>query len=241
MAITLVESKTGGAAGSNVTLTFATSLLQNDVVVVFGARSTANNPSIVTSGYTTIGTSEPLGGAFYKRMGASPDTNVVCTGESDAFYTATYVCFVLRGVDTTTAEDATATTATATSTNPDAPSITTVTNNAWVIAFAGMAALDSAVTVPSGYSNHATLGTNGIIGDTTVAGCTFEKTTAGAENPPSWTDWLSGTWKTYSIALRPAGAGWANISKINGVASSSIAKVNDVAVASISKVNGVAV
>ena len=38
-----------------------------------------------------------------------------------------------------------------------------------------------------------------------------------------------------------ASGGWANISKINGVASSSVAKVNGVAVASISKINGVAV
>lgn len=36
-------------------------------------------------------------------------------------------------------------------------------------------------------------------------------------------------------------SGWANVTKIHGVASSSISKVNGVAVASISKVNGVAV
>lgn len=38
-----------------------------------------------------------------------------------------------------------------------------------------------------------------------------------------------------------ATGGWANIGKINGIASASISKVNGVAVASISKVNGVAV
>jgi len=36
-------------------------------------------------------------------------------------------------------------------------------------------------------------------------------------------------------------AGWANITKINGVASTSISKVNSIPVASISKVNGIAV
>jgi hypothetical protein len=39
----------------------------------------------------------------------------------------------------------------------------------------------------------------------------------------------------------PAPVGWANISKVNGIASSSMAKTNGIAVASISKVNGVAV
>jgi hypothetical protein len=43
------------------------------------------------------------------------------------------------------------------------------------------------------------------------------------------------------LPIIPAVAGWANISKVNGVAVAAIAKVNGVAVAAISKFNGVAV
>lgn len=49
--------------------------------------------------------------------------------------------------------------------------------------------------------------------------------------------------RTYSMygTGTEAGGGWANIGKVNGVASAAIAKVNGVAVAGIAKVNGVAV
>jgi hypothetical protein len=53
---------------------------------------------------------------------------------------------------------------------------------------------------------------------------------------------LSGT--SLAISLYGTGettSGWANIAKINGVASTSYSKVNAIAVASISKVNGIAV
>jgi hypothetical protein len=47
--------------------------------------------------------------------------------------------------------------------------------------------------------------------------------------------------QAFAVALNPAPAGWANIAKVNGIASSSIAKVNGIAVADIAKINGVAV
>lgn len=46
------------------------------------------------------------------------------------------------------------------------------------------------------------------------------------------------TWKSFGVQTT---SGWANIAKINGIASTSFSKVNGIAVASISKVNGVAV
>lgn len=56
----------------------------------------------------------------------------------------------------------------------------------------------------------------------------------------------TGTLSLYSggiLSLYGSGetAGWSNIAKVNGIASSSIAKVNGIAVASIAKINGVAV
>lgn len=56
----------------------------------------------------------------------------------------------------------------------------------------------------------------------------------------------SGTYTSqagYEVSIYATGAtpGWANISKVNGIASSSISKVNGIVVASIAKINGVAV
>jgi len=144
-------------------------------------------------------------------------------------------------VDTATFNDATATTAGLTnSTNPDAPSITTVTNNALIIAVAGSKVLDTTPGTVSGYSNQINIAGNDNT-DITVAGATFEKITAGAENPAAWSSWVSGNWYAITIAVRPAGTGWTNIVKVNGVASTGISKVDDIAVASISKVNNIAV
>jgi len=248
MAITVVGTpQTGNAVnGGNVTLTFSTTPAENDVIVVFGGAPSfvSPNPAAPGSGYTQIAlyaTSSLFFGAWYKRMGASPDSNVLCYGSADTLEATAYGCYVLRGVDTTTFNDATATTAGLTnSTNPDAPSITTVTNNALIIAVAGSKVLDTTPGTVSGYSNQINIAGNDNT-DITVAGATFEKITAGAENPAAWSSWVSGNWYAITIAVRPAGTGWTNIVKVNGVASTGISKVDDIAVASISKVNNIAV
>ncbi len=249
MAITIVGTPqvANASNGANVTLTFSTTPSENDVVVVWGGANgfSSPNPTAPGSGYTQVALNSTSGlyfGVWYKRMGASPDSSVVCHGIGIVSGATAYGCYVLRGVDTTTFNDAAATTAGITSSaNPDCPSITTVTNGAWVIAAAGSRAYDTTPGTVSGYSNqYNTAGsdTNNI----TVAAATFEKTTAGAENPAAWSSWSSGNWYAITVAVRPAStSGWSNIAKINGIASSGIAKVNGVAVSSISKVNGVAV
>lgn len=50
--------------------------------------------------------------------------------------------------------------------------------------------------------------------------------------------WVLG--EAWGVLAYVAG-GWANISKINGIASSSISKVDGIVVANIAKINGVAV
>ena len=249
MTITIVGTpQVGNAAnGADVTLTFDVTPSQDDVVVVYGGAGFFNspNPTAPGSGYTEIAlysnATSLWFGAWWKRMGASPDSSVLCRGNGHGSSGTAYGCYVLRGVDTTTFADAAATTAgPTTSTNPDCPSITTVTNNAWVIAVAGSAVNDATPGTVSGYSNqYNTAGVDSL--PTTVAGATFEKATAGAENPAAWSSWASGKWYAITIAVRPAATGWTNIAKVNGITSSSIGKVNGIAVASISKVNGVAV
>jgi hypothetical protein len=110
-----------------------------------------------------------------------------------------------------------------------------------VIPVAGSKVSDAAITAPSGYSNHYTINQTDSA-SITVAGATLEKTTAGAENPASWTNWATGNWYAITIAVRPASTGgWSNIAKINNITSASVAKIQNIAVASIAKVNNIAV
>lgn len=244
MAITIVGTPQVGQVsnGGNVTLTFSTTPSENDHVVVYGGQGGGGMPAAPGTGYTQIAVSSGAGfGVWIKKMSSSPDASVLCRGDASATSGISYGCYVFRGVDTTTAQDATATTAGNTiSTNPNCASITTATNNALVLALAGSGVYDASPGTVSGYSNQY----NTQASDTysmTVAGATFEKATAGAENPDAWSSWASGFWYAVTVALRPAATGWTNIVKVNGIASTSISKVNDIAVASISKINGIAV
>ena len=210
MSISIVGTPQSGSAinGGNVTLTFDGTPAQNDVVIVIGGSGTFRtpNPTAPGTGYTQIAldASTIYFGAWYKRLGASPDASVVCNGTGNVNDATSYVSYVLRGVDTSTALDATATTAgETTSTNPDAPSITTVTNGAWVIACAGSRINDASITAPSGYSNQVSA-TNTDAFSLSVSAATKEVTTAGAENPASFTTWSSAAWFAISNAIRPA-------------------------------------
>lgn len=51
-------------------------------------------------------------------------------------------------------------------------------------------------------------------------------------------DWILTTYVLLTVTYL---AGWANITKVNGIASASISKVNGITVANIAKINGVAV
>jgi hypothetical protein len=139
-------------------------------------------------------------------MGATPDTSATVTGSGNANHGTAAIAFVFRGVCPATPEDATATTTTGSSTNPDPPSINTVTDIAAVIAGANSAANDTSITAPSGYGNQFD-----IVGDDTndvTAGLSWKTVaTAGAENPASWTNWSTGAWRSFSIALRADNTG----------------------------------
>ena len=212
MAITVVGTPQVGNAsnGGDVTLTFDVTPSQNDVVIVYGGAPyfQSPNPTAPGTGYTQIAlyshATNLFFGAWYKRMGASPDSSVVCRGNGQTDSATAYGCYVLRGVDTTTFADAAATTAGLTvSTNPNAPSITTVTNGAWVIAVAGGNVYDTTPGTVSGYSNQYVSASNDTA-DITVAGATLEKSTAGAEDPAAWSSWAGCKWYAITIAVRPA-------------------------------------
>lgn len=215
MAISIVDTAISGTSidGTDVTLdlTTITGLAQNDVVFVCcGVPRVGVGAGTSSSGWTSVsGPTENTnirGQVFRKVMGATPDTSFVATGTANAIDGNIALAIALRGVDTTTPEDAASTSVAGTvSTNPDAVTITTATNGAWVLDFAISGVNDTAITAPSGYSNKLS---NTIVDGRPISGAvaTILKATAGAEDPPSYTTWLSGRWAAFTVAVRPAGA-----------------------------------
>lgn len=205
--ITLVGSPTeaGSGGGSDITLSLPTGMQNGDVVYVCFATSSSGGTS--SSGWTQVGSDIDSGSdvrtqVFRKVMGASPDSSIVLDGSGIGSDSGVGLAYALRGVDPVTPEDTSPTTATGDSTNPNSPSVTTVTNNAWVISFAGSRANDSAFTAPSGYSNQVDrLATDS--NNISAGAATKEISTAAAENPAEWTNWSTGRWAAWSIAVRP--------------------------------------
>lgn len=218
MAISLVGT-TGSALNNtqDITLTMPSGISAGDFVVAgccVGAV-TDEDLTISDSGWTEIadlyaddeGTDTNLA-VFYKRMGTVPDSTVTFPHPlSDALHGMAAGLMAYSGVDRSTALDATPTTATGKDSGiPDNPSITTVTDNAVVIAVAGNQRADAVVTSPSGYGNQVAYAIN-----ETVAGTSFymaDKTvaTAGAEDPAAWTDVSTSSassWAACTVALRP--------------------------------------
>jgi len=206
MAISLVGTagNTGGTASVTVTLP---TLQQGDVVYVAaygnsfpsGATITANN-SFAAITANQVGLTYNCARWFRKVMGPVPDTSVTLSYNIASWAAAVAIC--LRGVDATTPEDATPTlSAWTTSNQPNSPSITTVTNGAWVISTfvkVNNAAIGAA---PSGYSNTVSAVH---VNSATAAGAMKEVATAGGEDPGAWgTTSTSSAWLGCTIAVRP--------------------------------------
>jgi len=212
--ITMVGTAQSGTAanGADVTLTFDVTPQQNDVVILWGGIGGTGTFGPVTAGYTAIITDSataPRGGMWYKVMGSTPDTNVVGAGSGSASNAVVYGSVVLRGVDTANVLDvaATGTFDGATTTAPDSPSITTVTNNAWIIAAAVKRGANSTPGSISGYTYLA----GGAATDTNRVSSHAAykvKTTAGADDPAAWSTWTgetgAGNWDAFTAAIRPA-------------------------------------
>ncbi len=223
MAISLVGSPVENSAinGGNVTLTLPVGLIQNDVVYVFAGfvSTTSTDETALTtssSGWTKFPTSslEAVGPLrtrlFRKVMGLVPDVSIVVTTDTgDTGDSMAVVGYALRGVNTTTPEDATYTYAESTAGTgaPNSPSITTATNEAWVISFGAMnLSADSTVTCPSGYTNQVDRAASDTY-QVTIGGATKLVASAGAENPGAWSSWtVGGDWAAWTVAVRPTSA-----------------------------------
>ncbi len=210
-------SQTGNSNnGGDVTLTFDTGTppLEDDIVVIFGGHgvttTTLTAPAPNAGGaYTQIGIhtgTAPIFGMWYKRMGATPDLSAVCSGGGDNADAVAYGSVVYSGVDTTTAEDATAiTVGPNTSENPNPGSITTATVDAFVLAAAGSSVFDNSPGTISGYTDQLISTRNETV-DFTTAFARIDAGDIGAEDPAAWGTWASGSWYAITAALRPAPA-----------------------------------
>lgn len=216
MAIALRGTGKAGTAtnGANVTLTFdvgGNAPQTGDVVILFGGWSSSNsngNQGPSTGGYTQILkniTGVPLisVGCWYKVMGATPDTSVVCLGNGNSVDTTAYACYVLSGVDASVLDQTTTTNGpNSGAANPTPPAIVTQSNNAMVIVCSLSQVSDNSTTAPSNYINK--IGANG--NDTnpsTIGMATRLVSPAGTETPASWTTWSAGNNFSYTIAIKP--------------------------------------
>jgi hypothetical protein len=215
MAISLVGVRAASASNGSdpvINWTGLYTLLENDVVVIVGGtrHSSGADAGVSTSGYTeALDTTDSSGlmnlSVSWKRMGASPDSSATCQGSGHADYGSSYTALILRGVDTSTALDATTTSAVGIGA-PNSPSITTVTDGAWVISGFLGDVNDGITTPPTDYTS----GTTSTVSETfpTVAGLAYKAITpAGAENPGAWSSISATTYIAVTIAIRPAAAG----------------------------------
>jgi hypothetical protein len=211
MAISLVGTASGSAGnGNNVAITLPSGMVQNDVVVVIGGHgNTTGDAGVTTGGYTEV-IDRDRGSCqlsvSWARMGASPDASVTCSGSGNGNDATGYVVMVFRGVDTTTAIDATSTSDEGTGNLPNSPLITTVSDGAAVISCFIQASNETSITEPFGYANETQVSrteTNPV----TVAAAWRTVPSLGGENPGSWSGLPSADWVAATIALRSFVAG----------------------------------
>lgn len=181
---------------------------KDDIILAFGAVP-SNTAGIDWSGYTLIdeanNSANTARGAIYYKISDGTETTATFTGDAVATSSVGAMVMVFRGVDTATPQDAAAVAATGSSTNPDAPSITPVTNEAVVVAFAFSLVNDATITVPSGYAGLTTVNAGADTNDVSMAAAYLGgRNQSTAEDPAAFTGWSTASWRAVSVALRPA-------------------------------------
>jgi hypothetical protein len=188
-----------------------------DIVIACVAfkNGTDRNIQCTTSGYTEVAdlfagsTNSCQLGVYYKVL-SSAETSVSFNLGVSPSEGSRFAVHVWRNLNSTPL-DATTTTATNSNTGvPDAPSITTVTSNAIVIAVGaaagGTAGLNSDLanlTVPSGMGNFFQ---SNSAEDSCIGIASIRRTTTGSYNPPAFGGGNSSTRNSFcaaTLALRP--------------------------------------
>ena len=184
-------------------------VLEGDIVRIALAcdRSFGATNKILTSGYEAIydlGTFYPELSVQYKRMGSTPDSSVLIEQLVDRKITVNIRVF--RGVDTTTAIDATPTYTSGGSGSPNAPSFTSVTNGALHEIIGGID--DDDVTgggAPSGWDDYfvSDTGQSSTTDGASVQSALKLMATAGSEDPGAFSGG-DDEWEAVHYAWRPA-------------------------------------
>ena len=215
MPISLVGSNVGiTAAAANITINLPAGVVQNDVAYAAVATGATTDIDVTETGGTWTELADlyqndttDINMAVYRKvMGASPDASVTMDASAGTNIHVGIVV-VLRGVDTTTPEDAATTTAGAIdSGTPNPPAITTVTQGAWVLAFGGSSEGDAVPNAPANYGDlRFQNGTN-----VCLAFARRLMAATGSENPLTFGDIVGTTadsWAAATVAVRPAVAG----------------------------------
>lgn len=214
MAITKVsESAFTIALGTgNQTQALPGTPLENDVVVFQRASDLAlSTIPIVTAGYTSevgpTATSGPGSELAWKRMGATPDADIVVPRLSSRVQACAIQ--IWRGIDVTTAIDVATQGAAGGSGMPDPPPITPVTVGALVLAGGFLDDDDAAasVTAPAGYSD--LIASETTIGDPNGSTVMMASKVwaSGAEDPAAFGGTGDDSWRSFSSAFRPGASG----------------------------------
>ena len=224
MAITYVGGKTVATAQSGNWSTSLTNLLGGSgsapiegdtVVAVYSVGSSSDlDIGVVTAGYVEL--AELYANSNYdinlsvswKRMGVTPDTNIIFSTTGGTAYGITVAVQVWRGVDEGTTFDATSTTATGTGSGAlNAPAITATTDGSVILVAGGMGGRQGAQTFTAPeLLNFLTVGYNASQ-DSSVGLGSFAWT-SGSYDPSAWgfsvTPDGTGGWAAVTMALRPA-------------------------------------
>lgn len=212
--ITFLNSITGNdETGSNITLSLTgMGLAANDIVLLLqgdGGQHTSSTPS----GYTQLDNRTNGGNdaiwVGYKRMTGSPDSNVICTGNSNSGSGFAAIAMGFRGVNATTAIDVTTTVTLAGSGAPNPAAITPVTNGACIVvlATASNPTPDTSVGTITNYSTPINVGSEAVSFDSVTLGACYRILVGGAgvsEDPAAFSSWSSAANMTATVALRPS-------------------------------------
>lgn len=194
-------------------------LLENDIVIVFVSECNAGTSSVamVSAGWTQIGsdlygddTYDNTSAAYYKIMGATPDTSFTVDGRDGSSEPSAVIAYAFRGVDTVSPLDVTPTTlAAANGGNPTPPAITTVTDGC-VILCHGSGSGSSMTTAPTpgaNLPNNVETQTEDLGSLALGSGAAWARqSVAGTFTPDTWTGGNSSTASgrtAFTIALRP--------------------------------------
>lgn len=182
------------------------------VIACIAFKDTADrNIQCTTSGYTEVAdlfanSSNDSHLGVYRKVLTEADTSVAF--QLEVARTSRFAVHVWRNINPTPLDATTTVVASNSSGVPNAPSITTVTDNAIVIAVGAAAGASgstlSNLTVPSGMENffQVTASTNSCIGIASIA-----RPSAGAYNPPAFGGGNNQSINSFcavTLALRPA-------------------------------------